>query len=163
MDALLATLRTMHFAAAISLFGIASFVVLIEGPALRRIDTGAVPRSADENGLPLARAARISLGLWFVSLLLWLLVEAAGMSGQTIADSLRHGTVITVLARTQSAITVNCASSPGFWPPPACAATHGVYPAAGRARAFFCSFLRRHVAPLAWIGHAGAMSGRRPD
>jgi copper resistance protein D len=141
MDALLAGLRTVHFAAALSLFGIASFEVFVLKPAPREIDRS------------LACAAWISLGSWLLSLLAWLLVEAAGMSSQTMTESLRHGTVVTVLTQTQfghnaelrlvfAALAAACLLRPVL-----------------RPNLLLLIFSAALLASLAWVGHAGAMAG----
>jgi putative copper resistance protein D len=161
MDALLAMLRTMHFAASLSLFGIAAFRVFILGPALRGIDIGAMPLQAAGVGRPLACAARISLGLWLVSLLLWLPAEAVSMSGQTVADCVRHGTFVTVLTRTQ--FGHNCELRLVFGAlAMACLVGDARRPLGNRAGAsvLLLIFSAVMLVSLAWIGHAGAMSGR---
>jgi putative copper resistance protein D len=91
--------RALHFAAVISLAGSLAFPVLVAEPALAAART---PRTGDEVlRRSLSRLAWASLALALLSGLVWLVLEARGMSGLPLAAVFRQGVVAKVLAQTR--------------------------------------------------------------
>ncbi len=95
LDGLLAVARTVHYASEVQLEGCLLFRALIAGP------------SFPEASLP-GSFARRSAGLTWISLVvavfsgaLWLLVEAAIMSGQSLPQAIDGAVLGTVLTRTR--------------------------------------------------------------
>jgi putative copper resistance protein D len=100
MDALTVALRTVHYAAAVALFGEFAFLLCIARPALEET------ARATPEGTPALRSRVIRVGAWSLGILFasgaaWLAVEAASMSGATIARALDRDTLGAVLAETQ--------------------------------------------------------------
>ena len=159
METLLAILRTAHFAATLSLFGIASFGVFILRPVSHR--TGMASPQADDIARRLACAGWLSLVFWLVSLLLWLSAETMSMSGQTLADSVRHGMVATVLTRTQFGHICLLRLVCGILAVPCLYVIPWRLPGhRARTGVFLLIACAAMLVSLAWTGHAGAMSGR---
>ena len=158
MEAWLVLLRTTHFAATLSIFGIASFGLFVLRPALCGV--GAALREPNAFARRLRGAGWISLALWLVTLLLWLLAETTSMSGQTLADSLRQDTVATVLARTQFGQVCLLRLACGALAAPCLRADpwrlHGGPSSAGVILLILGAVM---LASLTWTGHAGAMRG----
>ena len=90
--------RLVHFAATIAATGVVFFVVLILGPAAR---SGADEwRIAKALRRPLAITAWSGLALALLSGAAWLVLTAAAMSGQTIANAVAPDVLWTVLSQT---------------------------------------------------------------
>ena len=92
-------LRAVHYAAVAALFGEFVFLLCVARPALE----ATAQATADETLALRRRMMRVSawcLALVFVSGALWLLVQAASMSGATIARALDRETLGAVLAET---------------------------------------------------------------
>jgi putative copper resistance protein D len=96
MDLLLIAARTVHFAAAISLFGTFAFDCFIAAPAFLRAgaDTAALDR-------PLRLLAWVGLGLLAASGAGWLIAIAADMSGKPVSAVMSGGTLGVVLSETR--------------------------------------------------------------
>ena len=98
MQLLLTLIRALHFASTVSLAGSLSFAAFVAEPTFaghpQAIDTARFRKR-------LVRLAWASLGLGVVSGALWLILEAQGMSGRSIADVLARGVLGTVLTRTR--------------------------------------------------------------
>jgi copper resistance protein D len=90
--------RAVHFAASIMAAGIVFFVVFVAEPAFRKAPTAAKIAAAFR--LRLARAAWISIAFSVLSGVTWLVLVAASMSGQPVADVYAQGTLWTVLSQT---------------------------------------------------------------
>ena len=88
--------RFIHFAATIAATGVVFFVVLVFEPAVR----GADARVFKTLRTPLAVIAWSGLALSVASGVAWLVVNAAAMSGQTIADAISADVLWTVLSQT---------------------------------------------------------------
>jgi putative copper export protein/mono/diheme cytochrome c family protein len=99
MNSLLVVSRALHFAAVLLMFGGLVLTLVVDGPATR---------TAQPAGVDVNERVRIFLRTagwwgWGVSLLsgaIWLVVEAALMSGRPIAEAASGGTLWLVLART---------------------------------------------------------------
>jgi putative copper resistance protein D len=90
--------RFIHFAATIAATGVAFFVVLILGPAARR--GGDESRVMKALRAPLAVIAWTGLAIALLSGVAWLVLTAASMSGQSVADALSPDVLWIVLSQT---------------------------------------------------------------
>ncbi len=90
--------RAIHFAATIALTGVSFFVVIILDPAAR--EAGGDPRTIKALRPPLAAIAWISLAFALLSGAAWLVLTAASMSGETLADAMAPNVLWTVLSQT---------------------------------------------------------------
>ncbi|HVR11142.1 MAG TPA: copper homeostasis membrane protein CopD [Thermoanaerobaculia bacterium] len=97
MEDFLIAVRTLHFAAAITLTGVLAFERLVAGPAFRH--SGGVAATGLRRRL--GWLAWASLVLALVSGAAWLVVVAAGMSGKPLSVALTQGAVPVVLTRTR--------------------------------------------------------------
>jgi putative copper resistance protein D len=90
--------RFIHFAATIATTGVVFFVALVLEPAA----CGAADHARIRKALhtPLAAIAWIGLALSIVSGAAWLVLTAASMSGQTVADAVAPDVLWTVLSQT---------------------------------------------------------------
>lgn len=98
MTNLLFYARAVHFAATISVAGVVFFVVFIAEPTFRKAPSGA--RIVASLRSRLAWIAWISLALALLSGMTWLVLTAASMSGQPVADVYSHGVLWIVLSQT---------------------------------------------------------------
>ena len=98
MSALFVTVRAIHFASALLLFGELLFVLCVAKPVWRIADS-AIPDRNDVSGWPV-RVAVWSLAASIVSGAAWLAIEAAGMSGVPLAQAVNRATVGLVLGQT---------------------------------------------------------------
>jgi copper resistance protein D len=89
--------RAIHFAATIALTGVAFFVVFILDPAARRAGD---PRTSKALRAPLAAIAWTSLAFALLSGAAWLVLTAASMSGQSVAEAMAPNVLWTVLSQT---------------------------------------------------------------
>jgi putative copper export protein/mono/diheme cytochrome c family protein len=97
LQVLLSATRALHYVAMLSLAGTLIFEVCVAGPVLDRLGSGHLPafrRWSD-------RLAMASVVLGILSGLLWLLLEASGMSGKPMALVISEGMVSVVLGRTR--------------------------------------------------------------
>jgi copper resistance protein D len=94
--------RAIHFAATIALTGVIFFVVFILEPAARSASGGGGGDSPARKALraPLSLIAWISLAFALLSGVTWLVLTAASMSGQTVADAAAPDVLWTVLSQT---------------------------------------------------------------
>ncbi len=90
--------RAVHFVATIMAAGVVFFVVFIAEPALRKAPDDL--RMAATLHSRLAQIAWISLALFVLSGAVWLVLTAASMSGQAVADVFPQGVLWTVLSQT---------------------------------------------------------------
>jgi putative copper resistance protein D len=90
--------RAVHFAATLLTAGVAFFIVLIAEPAFRR--TGSDTRLAVTVRSRLTWIAWIGVALTVISGAAWLLLTAASMSQQPLADVLSGGVLWTVVSET---------------------------------------------------------------
>jgi copper resistance protein D len=90
--------RGIHFAATIALTGVVFFVVFVLDPAARK--TGGDPRAIKALRPPLGLIAWISLAFVLASGVAWFVMTAAGMSGETLADTMAPNVLWTVLSQT---------------------------------------------------------------
>ncbi|HEY6239967.1 MAG TPA: copper homeostasis membrane protein CopD [Burkholderiales bacterium] len=98
MDGLTVALRVAHFAAAVALAGEFAFALCVARPAVRGCGDAAGAWLGVRQRL--VRVATWCLGLVLVSGALWLLVQAAAMSGAPFADALDRKMLGAVLAET---------------------------------------------------------------
>ena len=97
LQLLLTIVRALHYVAMLSLAGTLIFEAFVAGPALRRLGNAhvlAFRRWSEQ-------LAMASVVLGILSGLLWLLLEASGMSGKPMALALSEGIVPLVLSRTR--------------------------------------------------------------
>jgi putative copper export protein/mono/diheme cytochrome c family protein len=97
VDALIAV-RAVHVAASVAAAGAVLFRLWVAAPALR--DGGAAPWRARLDR-QLNVIAWSSLAVFLISALVWLLLVAAEVSGQSLADAFASGAVTTLLASTR--------------------------------------------------------------
>jgi putative copper resistance protein D len=144
MDPLLIATRALHFAAALSLVGILGFAAFIAGDPH--------PRLAGQ----LRMMGRLSAALLLVTAPLWLILVAAGMSGDTLAVTISSGASRTVLLDTQfgHALGLRFLLTLLLLLPIARLGKNHVLDRAGAIRAAIS------VGAIAWQGHAGAELGR---
>src|SRR2546423_11695501 len=95
MNALFVTVRAVHFASVILLFGELVFVLCVAKP-LWRVARDAILDRSDVSRWPV-RIALWSLAASIVSGAAWLVIEAAGMSGMPLAQPMKRATVGLVL------------------------------------------------------------------
>ena len=100
MAALLIAARATHYASVILLCGIFVFLFFVAEPAFRYGNKERLSASAAFR-LQLLRLAWPSLAVAFASGLLWLVLQAAEMSGLPLAQALSGEIIATVLSRTQ--------------------------------------------------------------
>ena len=98
MDSALAATRTVHFGATILVFGELVFAVLVAGTRWRNATSANARDTLDRHVFAVVAWA---LAVAAVSGLAWLLLEATQMSGATIAEVLRDGTLWVVLRETE--------------------------------------------------------------
>ncbi|MGB8182844.1 MAG: hypothetical protein WCF13_10775, partial [Stellaceae bacterium] len=95
MDALIVAVRTLHFAACVSLAGVSTFECLVAGPAL---DGSAAVQTLRQR---MRLVAWISLALAAISGAAWLAGVAGRMSGEPLGAVFGSGVIGTVLIRTR--------------------------------------------------------------
>src|SRR2546426_9160718 len=98
MNALFVTVRAVHFASAILLFGELLFVLCVAKPVWRVADNAILDRN-DVSRWPV-RIAVWSLAASIVSGVAWLGIEAALMSGMPLAQAGNRTTVGAVFGQT---------------------------------------------------------------
>ena len=143
MDPLLIATRTLHFAAALSLVGVAGFAVfVVSDPA---------PRLARQ----LRSAAWLSAALLLVTAPLWIILIASDITGDTLAVTISSGAPRTVLLDTQfgHALGLRVALTLLLLP---LIGRLGKNHALDRAAASIAAI---SVGAIAWQGHAGAGLG----
>ena len=145
--------RFIHFAATIAATGVVFFVVLVLGPAARgAADDARVFKSLRT---PLAAIAWGGLVLSIASGAAWLVVNAAAMSGEPVADAVATDVLWTVLAQTTFGIgwlvrlVLACGLAAAFVRLLAADAAQPLWLEAA-AVAMAVAF----VGSLAWAGHA---------
>ena len=99
MDDLLFYVRALHFAATISVAGVAFFIVGISEPALRCAPDDA--RGAFAVRIRLAWMAWIGLAIALLSGVFWLVLTTESMSGQPLGSLASQGVLQTVLMQTE--------------------------------------------------------------
>jgi len=99
MNEFLVPVRAIHFGAVLWLFGEFVFFVVVVGPARRRIcsDASADGRRPERR---LVRVAGRCVAIGIASAFIWLLLEAASMSGTSLAVALNRQTLETVIRET---------------------------------------------------------------
>jgi putative copper resistance protein D len=150
--------RAVHFAASIMAAGVVFFVVFIAEPAVRRAPTGS--KIAAALRLSLARIAWISIAFYMLSGVTWLVLTAASMSGQPVADVYEQGTLWTVLSQTDFgndwlARSVFVCALAGIFIPLLSAAD----PKSPWLKAAAVILAASLVGSLAWAGHAIGAQG----
>ena len=98
MDAALAATRAIHFGATMLVFGELVFAVLVAGRRWREA-TSANPRDTLQRHVFVFVACALAVAA--LSGLVWLVIEATQMSGETIMQALGDGTVSVVLRQTE--------------------------------------------------------------
>lgn len=158
MNDLLVYARAVHFAATLMVAGIAFFAVFISEPALRK--------APDDMRLPatlrrrLAGVAWVSLGLCVLSGAAWLVLTAASMSGQPLAEVYSQGVLWTVLSQTDfgndwlARFVMACVVAGLFVPVLGARGTKSLW--LKTAAVVFAAAL---AGSLAWAGHAIGAEG----
>jgi copper resistance protein D len=153
MNDLLLYARAVHFAATLTVAGIAFFVVFIAEPAFRKAphDT----RIAATLRRRLAWIAWIGIAFCLLSGTAWLLLTAASMSGQPLAEVYAQDVLWTVLSQTDfgndwlARLVFACVLAGSFVPILSAKGATSVWP-----RAVAVIFAAALVGSLAWAGHA---------
>ena len=96
VDAAMIVVRAVHFAASATTAGALVFRAVVADPALHAVEQ---VRSVIDAGT--RRLAWSGLAIAFVTGMLWLLLQASAMSGQTFGEALTSGAIVTVLDETQ--------------------------------------------------------------
>ena len=96
VDAPLVVVRAVHFAASATTAGALVFRAVVADPALHAVEE---VRPVIDAGT--RRLAWSGLAIAFVTGMLWLLLQASAMSGQTFGEALTSGAIVTVLDETQ--------------------------------------------------------------
>jgi putative copper resistance protein D len=144
--------RFFHFAATIAATGVAFFVVLVLAPAVRG---AAAARILKALWTPLAAIAWSGLAVSIASGAVWLVLNAASMSGQSVSDAVAPDVLWTVLAQTTFGIdwlirfVLACALAAVFVSLLSAEAGKPLW-LRGAALALAAGF----VGSLAWAGHA---------
>jgi copper resistance protein D len=145
--------RFIHFAATLAVTGVAFFVVFILDPATRK--AGGDPRTIKALRPPLGIIAWVSLAFALASGAAWFVITAAGMSGQTLADSMAPSVLWTVLSQTDFGnawllrFVLACALAGVLVP---LLSSRSARPAWLQAAAVICAAVL--VGAIAWAGHA---------
>ncbi len=100
MTEILVAARAAHYASLIQLCGIFVFLAFVATPAFRHADLNAAPDVSRFHG-SLLRYVWVSVPVALLSGLVWLLLEAAAMSGRPPMEALSRGFIGVVLSRTQ--------------------------------------------------------------
>jgi copper resistance protein D len=144
--------RAIHYAATIALTGVGFFVVFILDPAARAAHD---PRTIKALRPPLTIIVWSSLAFALVSGAAWLVLTAASMSGETVADAASPNILWTVLSQTDFGndwllrFALACALAAVLVP---LLASPSARPAWRKAAAAILS--AAFVGSLAWAGHA---------
>jgi copper resistance protein D len=147
--------RAVHYAATISLTGVSFFVVFILDPAALACGAGGDPRTIKALRPPLAMIAWLSLAFALLSGVTWLVLTAASMSGESIADAMAPNILWTVLSQTDFGnawllrFVLACAIAAVLVP---LLSSQSHRPAWLKAAAAILS--AAFVGALAWAGHA---------
>lgn len=151
--------RAIHFAATVMVAGTIFFRHIIAGPVLR--SEPEAPASAYLRSR-LDSIAAVALAVAVVSGALWLILESAAISGQSLAEVYSENVVWTVLTETRfghvCAIRGLFAILLTFWLFPAMRV--GLPEAIGLVVVALAGCF---LGALAWVGHAGAGSGGTAD
>jgi copper resistance protein D len=145
--------RFIHFAATLAVTGVAFFVVFVLDPAARK--TSGDPRTSKVLRAPLAAIAWTSLAFAFLSGAAWLILTAASMSGQSVAEAMAPNVLWTVLSQTDFGnawllrFVLACALAAVLVP---LLSSQSARPAWLQAAAVI--FSAAFVGGLAWAGHA---------
>jgi putative copper export protein/mono/diheme cytochrome c family protein len=163
MDTALILTRALHFAAVISLAGSFVFPVVVAEPAMR---AGRTPRTGDDRlRRSLCGLAWISLALALLSGLLWLILEARGMSGLPLPAVFSQGIVAKVLAQTRFGQVWLLRFALALLLALILVARdrRGPDQSAGPIGLIALPLSAAMLAALAWAGHAGATLGAEGD
>ncbi|TYL80284.1 copper homeostasis membrane protein CopD [Bradyrhizobium cytisi] len=148
-DAPMVATRAVHFAATAITVGDVIFRVVIAVPALRTEATAAA-----SFGTPTLRVSCLGLGVAVISGAIWLLLQAASMSGMPLHDALSADVLSTVIHETQFGQLTTVRA--GF---AICLATCLVYDRVAIAQWLGFAAALGFAASLAWSGHAGSTLG----
>jgi putative copper resistance protein D len=96
IDGPMVAVRAVHFAASATTAGALLFRAVVVEPAFR--SAGQIERVIDGR---IGVLAWTGLAIAFASGMLWLLLQASAMSGQTLAEAIRSGAMVTVIDDTQ--------------------------------------------------------------
>jgi putative copper resistance protein D len=150
--------RAIHFAATVMVAGTVFFRHVIAGPVLR--SEPEAPAFAHRRSR-LDVLAAVALAVAVVSGALWLILESAAISGQSLAEVYSENVVWTVLAGTRFghvlALRGGFAILLGLWLLPA------LRDSSSRTGLIAVPLAGCFLGALAWVGHAGAGSGGTAD
>jgi copper resistance protein D len=158
MNDLLFYARAVHFAATLLLAGIVFFVVFIAEPAFRKAPNDT--RVAVTLRCRLAWIFWISLALCLLSGAAWLVLTAASMSGQPLADVYAQGVLWTVLSQTDfgndwlARLVFACILAGVSVPLLSARGTKSIW-----LKAAAVVFAAALAGSLAWAGHANGAEG----
>lgn len=145
----LVVVRGIHFAATAVLTGTLIFRALVVGPAVASATPAVILVRAQ-----ILRLAWIALAISAASGMVWLLLEAASMSGLPFAEAMTPDLLSTVMNETQFGLVTEIRFSMAVILA-GCLATDRFAPARGLALALSLGL----IAAVAWTGHAGSTLG----
>jgi putative copper resistance protein D len=145
---LLIVVRTVHFAATAILAGSLIFRTAVAEPILRSSEAATVVR------LQTLRIAWTNLAIAAVSGVIWVLLQAASMSGLPLGDAMTADAVSTVLNETQFGLVSEIRFALAI-----ILAACLVYDRIRRVRWLALASALGLIAAIAWTGHAGSTVG----
>lgn len=148
-DAPLVATRAVHFAATAITVGAVIFRTVIAASAFRA--DAVAPAAFDA---PTLRMSRLGLGVAVISGAIWLLLEAASMSGMPLDEAMAADVLSTVIKETQFGQVTTLRAGLAV-----CLAVCLVYRRTAVAQWLGFAAAVAFAASLAWIGHAGSTAG----
>jgi putative copper resistance protein D len=145
----LIVIRAIHFAATALTTGTLMFQAVVADPALRSAEAVATVMRTQIRGV-----AWVGLAITVVSGAIWVLLEAAAMSGLALREAITANVLSTVVNETQFGLVFEIRSVLVIILA-ACLVFDRLSPARWLARASALGF----VAAIAWTGHAGSTAG----
>jgi copper resistance protein D len=150
LDGPLVAIRAIHFAAAAVMTGTLIFRAAVAEPAIRSSQTTAI--AVRKQGL---RIAWLGFAVALVSGLIWVLVQAAAMSGLPLGEAVSSDVLSTVLNETQFGLVFQIRLGLAI-----VLAACLVYDRFPWAPSFALASAVGFMAAIAWTGHAGSTPGQ---
>lgn len=152
--------RAVHFAATAMAAGTVIFLHVVMEPVLRA-ETASIAPAGAQLRARLKAIAAINLAVAFVSGGVWLILQAAAMSGLSLADALAENAPWTALTETRFGHVCALRTLFAILLALSLVASTSVRPGGTGLAAVALATV--FIAALAWTGHAGAASGGTAD